>query len=740
MTTDALVLGRPVDAAPTGGVRATAGRWLGALGRLGSRPRLLAGLLLLVGVALRLQDPAPIEMLRLQAFDLFQRVQPPAPAPRPVAIVDIDEQSLAELGQWPWPRNQIARLIQNLLDAGAVVVGFDVLFAESDRLSPALFAAATDDLSTDVREALAARPSNDQLLADLLREAPVVLGVSATHERDHPYADRRAVTTPVALFDGDPRPFLLSYGAAIHNVDLLEQAARGRGMITLAPERDGVVRRVPAVLRIGQQLYPTLALEMLRVAMGRPDYAIRSDPNGAGMRGVRIGRVEVPSDLHGLLWLRHAKHAPELYVPAAEIIQNRFDPELVRGKLVLVGTSAVGLRDLRATPIQASIPGVEIHAQLLETILAQDFLERPSYALGVELALALLLGALLIVAIPRLSALTSLAALLAFSALLLGGSWYLFDAHDLMLDGTYPTLTGAVLFLLLAYGNYSRAEAQRRQVRTAFSQFLAPALVERLVDHPEQLSLGGEVREMTFLFSDIAGFTSFTEGTDPAVLVASLNEYLDAMCQIVMDHGGTIDKIVGDAVHAIFNAPIDQPDHAARAVACALALDAFGQRFAEAKRRQGLAFGATRIGVNTGTAVIGNFGGARRFDYTAHGDAINTAARLESVNKHLGTRVCVAGATVGQCPELHFRPVGRLFLKGKTQGLDAFEPIAAAAAGAPATARYRAAFAALEADRPDAGDDFAQLAEDCPDDPLVALHARRLAAGERGVDLVMSEK
>jgi adenylate cyclase len=655
VTSGVLAVGGRID--PPSGSRG-AGRALrslaGAVRTIGSRPRLLACLLLLAGLGVRVEDPGPLETLRLQTFDLFQQLQPQAVAPPPaVSIVDIDEQSLAELGQWPWPRTQLARMTVNLVEAGAVVIGFDMLLAEPDRLSPALFAASTSDLAPDVRAVLSAQPSNDAVLADVLRGAPVVLGVSATHERTHPYAGRPGVVTPVASYNGDPRPFVLSFGSVIRNIDVLERAAPGRGMVTLNPERDGIVRRLPAVLRVGDDLYPSLTLEMLRVALGRPNLGVLSDPAGGGLRGVRIGPIDVPTDLHGLIWLDFAPHDPSRYVSAAAVVEGRFDPASVRGKPVLVGSSAVGLRDLRATPVHASMPGVEIHAQLLEALLREAFLERPNYALGVELAVTFLLGAALIVIVPRTRAVRSLILLGGLAGLIFGGAWYLFDAHALLFDPSYPASASGLVFLQLAYGNYARAESQRRQVRMAFSQFLAPALVERLVDNPDQLRLGGELREMTFLFSDVAGFTSFTEHTDPAVLVAVLNEYLDGVCQIIMDHGGTIDKIVGDAVHAIFNAPIDQPDHAVRAVTCALALDAFGRQFAAAKRREGMPFGQTRIGVNSGPAVVGNFGGSRRFDYTAHGDAINTAARLESVNKHLGTSICVAGATARQCPDLH---------------------------------------------------------------------------------------
>lgn len=710
------------------------------LQRIWSSPRLLACVLLFLALAIRLLDPQPIETLRLQSFDLLQKSQPHPIKDPGVTIVDIDEQSLARLGQWPWPRTQIAQLVERLVDAGAVAVGFDMLFAEPDRLSPALFAASAHGLPPSLRGAIAAGPDNDAILAETITKAPVVLGVSATHEADHPYADRRYRVTPSVQQNGDPRPFLLSYGAVIRNLGMLEQAASGRGMVTLNSERDGMVRRVPAVLRVGDDLYPTLAVEMARVAMKQPHYRVLMGANGGGVQGIRLGQLQVPTDINGLVWLRHRPHDPGLYIPAADLIEGRFDQNAIQGKMVLIGTSAVGLRDLRATPVSAAIPGVEIHAQLLDAILNQEFLNRPNDAIGLELAAMLTIGILVIVLVPQASALTSLPIIAVLMGAVTGGAWYLFEAHDLLFDPSYPILTSSALFCWLIYSNYSRAETQRQQVRLAFSQYLAPALVERLVSDPDQLELGGEQREMTFLFTDIAGFTSFAEGMNPTALVAILNAYLDNLCRIVMEHGGTIDKIVGDAIHVIFNAPIDQPDHAYRAVLCGLAIDAFGREFAAQMHDEGYSFGLTRIGINTGACVVGNFGGSHRFDYTAHGDAINTAARLESVNKHLGTTICVAGSTVRQCSGLGFRPVGNLYLHGKTEGLEAFEALSEHEAESQRISDYHAAFQRLDGS-PDAGREaFDRLAEKYPDDPLIALHQQRLAEGQTTTDVVLKEK
>jgi adenylate cyclase len=297
----------------------------------------------------------------------------------------------------------------------------------------------------------------------------------------------------------------------------------------------------------------------------------------------------------------------------------------------------------------------------------------------------------------------------------------------MMFDPSLPVATAAASAAAAILARYVLIERDGARLRTAFAHYLSPTLVAALVRDPDRLRLGGEQREMTFLFTDLEGFTSLAESADPKSIVAWLNEYLDGLCGIAMEHGGTIDKIVGDAVHVMFNAPLDQPDHADRAVRCALAIDAFARGYSRDLRARGVPFGATRVGVNTGLAVVGNFGGARRFDYTAHGDAINTAARLESANKALGTRICVARSTAEKVGLDAFLPVGALMLKGKSWGVDVFAPASGEVWG-PA---YRAAFARL-ADGDEAGSaEIVALAERHPDQPVLALHARRIRAGER---------
>ena len=303
-----------------------------------------------------------------------------------------------------------------------------------------------------------------------------------------------------------------------------------------------------------------------------------------------------------------------------------------------------------------------------------------------------------------------------------------------------PSLAALLVYLVGSLINYARTEAERRRVRTAFGHYLAPAVVQQLMDDPETLRLGGERRETTFLFTDLAGFTTLTENLEPEALIRLLNEYLDGTCRVVLRHGGTIDKIVGDALHVMFNAPGDQPDHAERAIACALELDAFCGRYSAGQRAMGIDLGETRIGVNTGETVVGNFGGATRFDYTAHGDAINTAARLEGVNKFFDTRICVSETTLERCDWPHHRPMGRLVLKGKSEGLGAYELLAPSRARAPEVVEYMEAYRLLESGDPAAGEAFADLTVRYPGDGLIAFYAIRLEAGMTGTTIRLSGK
>ncbi|WP_375464063.1 CHASE2 domain-containing protein [uncultured Methylobacterium sp.] len=690
----------------------------------------VAGLL-----AARIALPDPFERVRLAVFDTAQRAAPRlrVEADSPVRIIDIDDASLARLGQWPWPRSLLAGLVGTLQDMGAASIALDMVFSEPDRTSPARLAQewqAAHGWRLDADGA--PLPDHDRMLAETIGRGRVVLGYGLVGREN----GARPVAGPsFALIGPDPRATVPAFAGAVPNLAILDAAGAGHGSFAIAAGRDEIVRRLPLISARGTALVPALSVEALRVAQGEDTLKVRAETTEDGaVTGylLRIGTLDVPLDREGAYWLHHAGTLAAEAIPAWRLLDPRAAADLrdrIAGRIVLVGTSATGLSDLRPTPLNAFEPGVAIHAEAIEQMVSGLHPTRPAWAIGAEGAAAAALALL----IAGLAAFTGLkqagAAALALPAAVLAAAWLAFTRGHLLLDPSLPVMAMAASFGATSLTRHLLVERDASRLKTAFTHYLSPDLVQALARDPDRLKLGGETRPMTFLFTDLEGFTAMTESRGAEALVSLLNAYLDGLCGVAMAHGGTVDKIVGDAVHVMFNAPLDQPDHAARAVACALAIDAFAVAFAAGQRAQGVPFGATRIGVNTGPAVVGNFGGTRRFDYTAHGDAINTAARLEAANKALGTRICVAGTTVAACPGLAFRPIGSLTLRGKTHAVPVFDPLPAAQAGDAFNRDYLAAFARLDAD----GDGAAieTLHEARPDDPVVALHARRLRAGER---------
>ena len=694
--------------------------------------------------------PDPFRRLQGYAFDKLQRILPRRDAEEIAArsgviVIDIDEASLARYGQWPWSRSRVAQMIGNLQDAGAAAIGLDIVFAEPDRTSPAAlrepWARDHQLVISQSGAAGSSLPDYDRQLADAIARGRVVTGYGLLPTEN---GKAPVLSNGVGVIGAVPSGFL-GYRGAVPNLRAFDEAAAGQGSFTIAaPESDEIIRRLPLFMTLNAGLVPSLALEMLRVASGSDDdVRIREDRVGLAVAGyvVSVGQREIPVATDGTLWLHYGARDPLRTWSAARVLDGAQRQSLkaaVDGRLVLIGTSAVGLSDLRPTPLSAFEPGVDIHAAAIEQLLSGDVLVRPVYASGAEMRLGALLGFAVAMVVALVGIRAGGVVLAIGTAGSLGGSLWAFGAANLLLDPSFVVLSGCACFAGAVLGRYLTRERQANKLRAAFGHYLSPQLVEALARDPDRLRLGGEEREMTFLFTDLEGFTSFTESVAPALLVSTLNDYLDGVCAIAMDHGGTIDKIVGDAVHVMFNAPLDQPDHAARAVRCGLAIDVFAQGFAADPARlaaAGRVFGVTRIGINTGRAVVGNFGGRRRFDYTAHGDAINTAARLEAANKMLGTRICVARATVdavGDGHGLKFRPIGELGLKGKARLVEVFVPADAAAPEMAWWERYADAFALLSQDHDAGREAVAALLTLYPDDPLLRFHAGRLARGQRG--------
>lgn len=698
----------------------------------------------LIGLLLLVIDSRPQQALRNNLFDQYQRWQPREYTEVPVRIVDIDDESLAKLGQWPWPRTRIAELVEKLGASGTAAVGFDVMFAEPDRTSPQ---AAADlwHLTGRLRNDLVALPDHDQVFANTLQQRDAVVGFAVERGKVAPSADG-AVRVPQQkarfIYSGEPQEkWLHTFTSAVASLPALEAAAKGNGALTFVPDGDGVVRRVPLVFQIGSTPVATLVSESLRVAQSAQNIILKSAGQDSGLAEIRIGDVTIPTTPQGELWVHYTKPVAARYVPAWQVLSGQVPPERLDGHIVLVGSSAQGLMDLRFNPF-GLIAGVESHAQAIEQILAGHFLERPSWARGVETLILMLSGIAIGLLALRARALVAASVSVLLIAAILGGGWHAFVEHNLLLDSATPALGLVLTFIICSLVHHLTSEREQRWIKDAFSRYVSPNRVDYLVDNPDAMELGGRRQDCSFIFTDLAGFTSLMEKIDPGAAVALLNAYLDEMIAIAFRHDGTLDRIVGDAVAIMFSAPVPQPDHRSRALACALEMDAYASQYSKKIQEDGIPFGKTRIGVHAGEVIVGNFGGTNIFDYRALGDPVNTAARLESVNKHLGTRMCISESILSECPDTPVRPVGRLVLKGKSQSLGVFEPILAAelpAERAPVAA-YAAAFELLRSEDARASEAFSQLAADYPKDPLVALHQRRLQAGERGDLIVMSEK
>src|SRR3954471_15052568 len=612
--------------------------------------RLLCLVLLVAFAALRVWDPAPVEEIRIRTFDTFQRIDPRKKTIRPVTIVDIDDKSLEKLGQWPWPRTRIADLVTELTRLGAVGIAFDAAFSEPDRLNPAFAADTFRHLDEETRVKLRALPSNDQIFADAIKASRVVLGESGLPE-EIAALDKTLPVTGIAMLGEEPQRFMFDFPGLLRNVPVLEHAAAGRGLFTIRPERDGIIRRVPMIMQAQGQTMPSLTFEILRVASGSGTILIKAEK--AGIKSIGVKGFEIPTDHNGQLWVHYARNDASIYVPAINVLEKNVAPDMIAGKLVLIGTSAVGLNDIKTTPVSRAMPGVEIHAQVLESALTGAVISQPIYGIFIEFTTALLFGLLVIVFAPSFGPVTLVALGAVFASALIGTSWYFYAQHRLLIDFTYPLLSTTAIYLTLIFSSFVREQQQRKQIRSAFSRYMSPALVAQLALSPEKLVLGGEEREMTIMFSDMRGFTAISETykSDPQGLTALMNRFLTPLTNAILDRKGTIDKYMGDAIMAFWNAPLDDKDHQLNACEAALDMlarvDALNQAREQEAKEEGRPFIPLNVGVglNTGTCVVGNMGSDMRFDYSVFGDSVNLASRLEGQSKEYGFPIIVGSRT-----------------------------------------------------------------------------------------------
>lgn len=629
-------------------------------------------------VLLRVADPFPVQAIRLLAFDLYQRLAPAEALPEhPVLVVDIDEASLKAIGQWPWPRTVLADLTRKLGEAGAASIAFDVLFSEPDQSSPEeVIKRLPPEQATLIAASIGDAPTHDRAFAEALAAAPSVLGLSLSGGG----SPLPPLNAGFATAGDDPRPFIPNFSGAIANVAALDAAAKGLGSINWLQDRDQIVRRVPLVLRVGDALVPSLAAEALRVAQDAGSYILKaSNASGeeafgrkTGLNHVRIGALVVPTDADGGIWLRFRPSDPQSFVSAKDVLDGSIPARLMEGRIVLVGTSAAGLLDLRATPLDSAVPGVEIHAQVIEHVLTGRSLTRPDFASGLEIAGIVGLGLLLALILPNVSAgAAAILGVLAIGGIVVGG-FLAFDRAGWLFDPFYPALAIALLVLGSVLYTFRQAERARAGIRRAFQHYVSPDVVDEIIADPARLELGGEMRELTLLFCDVRNFTTLAEGMTATELTRFINELMTPLSNIILKHRGTIDKYMGDAVMAFWNAPLDDPDHARHALDAAeamiAAMEGLNATWQSEAATRGRALPEVRIGIgiNTGPCCVGNLGTAQRFDYSAIGDEVNIASRLEQLTKEYGLGVIVGEPTVRAAGVAGLVEIDRIQVRGRS--------------------------------------------------------------------------
>lgn len=647
-----------------------------------------------------------------QIFDAFQRARPrPWDADQPVRIVDIDETALATYGQWPWPRPYLAELIERLRNAGAAVIGFDMLFAEHDRTSPEIADALREKLSGGDSAPLVAAgdlTTHDVLFARALSSAATVLGVL-----QRPGAGAAHLPGPqrFSILGPDPTPALRRPGGLAPPLPAFLGHVAGLGVIGVSAADAGMVRILPAAVATAEGPAPAFALEALRVALGQPGYLMKTvgGPGAVDVESVRIGPLQVPLSADGTMRIRWAGPQPRRVVSVAEVLGDN-SPNApwkaeIRDRIVLIGASAPGISYAVNTPLGEGRLGVELHAEAIEQIAVGDFLTRPAWAGGAE-RLAIVLGGLIIstlTALRRMPLATGIAAMICGGAL--WASWQAFVMQGLLF-GPSGALLGALVPLAgTGAFNYARSEAERRAIRSQFEHYLAPEVIEEIAADPEAfLTPGGEARELAILFSDVRGFSTITENMSPTEVVQFVNGFLTPVSEAVLDSGGTIDKYMGDAVMAFWNAPRPSPTFRRDAVRGCFAIRDAVAKMNEERIARGEPMVGIGIGLNAGDCAVGSMGSARRLEYSCIGDAVNLASRLEGLTKMYGVWSCVGSAVVKGLDDVTAYEIDRVVVKGRTKP----EPVHALVAETPPTgpmaelgaalAEARAAYAARDWD------------------------------------------
>lgn len=628
-----------------------------------------------LGVFLKVTNPPFLAGMQLKVFDAYQVYQPRPYQEVPVSIIDIDEESLKNIGQWPWPRHQVAELIDRLRKGGVAAIALDIVFAEPDRTSPQQILPLWGD-SKALRDAIATLPDHDDQFASAVGAANVVTGFVLNGDS----VELPEIKSGMAI-QGEKPSTVPAFKGAVSTLPAITSAAAGNGALNSIPDMDGIIRRMPVLFKAEGTFAPGLMAETLRIAQGTPPIMVKTVEGHEGIHAIeqiKIGDFVIPTDSTGAFWIHYTESRPERYIPAWKVMEGAVPDERLNGQIVFIGTSAAGLKDIRLTPLNPVMNGVEVHAQALEQALLGHFLNRPDWMEGAEI-LGLVIGGLTLLLLMQFMS-PAYGALLALSITggAIYGSWIAFTREHLLVEPVIASIVLIFVYLIESLRQFMLSEREKQQVRSAFSRYMSPALVERLAQNPGALKLGGEMRNMTILFSDIRGFTTLSERYSAEELTSLINRFLTPMTDTILKHNGTIDKYMGDAIMAFWNAPIDNEAHARDA--CLAALD-MKERLKELNaimlkesEQAGTPYHelAVGVGINSGVCCVGNMGSEQRFDYSVLGDNVNLASRLEGQSKTYGVTSVLGENTVSLLHGLAVMELDLIQVKGKTAAVRIF--------------------------------------------------------------------
>ncbi|MBU1208232.1 MAG: CHASE2 domain-containing protein [Proteobacteria bacterium] len=650
-------------------------------------------------------DPDFLSLLELKTLDLRFLSRGKIVTTGEVALITIDEKSLDELGRWPWPRVRMAQLLDALVKYEAKVVGFDIVWAEPDENSELKSLSALKqkmnelkltnrDLEIYLAQAIQ-KADTDRILADsLARSRRAVLGYFFHFfAKEDPPREKKQLPKglpPLSTYN------LVKYSSAeavkVHlfeanyaevNIPVIAAAAEGAGYFNIFPDRDGTVRWIPLVIKYQDRHYCALSLAVLQKFLDNSPLVLRLAE--FGVEEIRLGDLFIPTNEEGRMLINY--RGPQKAFPhysATDVIHGRVPLNAFQGKIVLVGATAMGIYDIRVTPFDHVFPGLEVHANVIDTILKQQFLHRPNWVTLFDLLAIIVLGLILGIILPKVKALWgALIGISLFFAFILTSN-QLFQQQGIWVNQTYPLFNLVLTYLMITGYRYMTEERERKKVRGAFQYYLHASVVEQMLKDPEKLKLGGEKKDLTVLFSDIRGFTSISEHMTPERLVKFLNEYLTKMTDIVFKYDGLLDKYMGDAIMAIWGAPLDQSDHPLRASYTALEMVEELHLLQQKWATEGMPRLNIGIGINAGPMVVGNMGSERRFDYTAMGDSVNLGSRLEGLNKLYGTNIIISEMTHERVQgEILGRELDLVRVKGKDQPVKIYELLSRRAKALP---------------------------------------------------------